>query len=43
LLEHLPCSKAEFLENIPTYLRTGTSVDEAKLLEPVLRIIADYS
>lgn len=43
LLEQLPCSKAEFLESIPTYLRTGTSIDEAKLLDPVLRIIADYS
>lgn len=43
LLEYLPCSKAEFLENIPAYLRTGTSVDEAKLLDPVLKIIADYS
>jgi hypothetical protein len=43
LLKHLPCSKAEFLENIPAYLRTGTSVDEAKLLDPVLKIIADYS
>ncbi len=43
LLEHLPCSKAEFLESIPAYLRMGTSVDEAKLLEPVIKIIADYS
>jgi very-short-patch-repair endonuclease len=43
LLEHLPCSKAEFLESIPAYLRTGTSINEAKLLDPVLRIIADYS
>jgi len=43
LLEHKPCSKAEFLQNIPAYLRVGTSTDEAKLLDPVLRIIADYS
>lgn len=43
LLEHLPCSKSEFLENIPAFIRTATSSSEAKLLEPVLKIIADYS
>lgn len=43
LLEHLPCSKAEFLESIPAYIRTGTSIDEAKFLDPVLKIIAEFS
>lgn len=43
LMEHLPCSKAEFLERVPAYLRTGTSTDEAKLLEPVLKLISDYA
>lgn len=43
LLEHLPCSKAEFLELIPAFLRTGTSTEEAKLLEPVLKLVSDYA
>lgn len=43
LIEHLPCSKSEFLERVPTYLRTGTSTDEAKLLEPVLTLISNYA
>jgi len=43
LLNHLPCSKAEFLEQIPGYLRTGTDVVEAqKYLEDVLELVADY-
>ncbi|OUS12306.1 hypothetical protein A9Q89_06485 [Gammaproteobacteria bacterium 53_120_T64] len=43
LLNHLPCSKAEFLEHIPGYLRTGTAVDEGKeYLQPVLELIADF-
>lgn len=43
LLHHLPCSKAEFLEQIPAYLRTGTDVNEAKkYIEQVLEIITDY-
>jgi hypothetical protein len=42
LLEHLPCSEAEFLELIPSFLRTGTSSDEATLfLDPVLRLVSD--
>ena len=43
LLEFLPCSKAEFLELIPAYLRTGTAPDEAKLLDPVLKLINDFA
>ena len=43
LLEYLPCSKAEFGERIPQYLRLGTDLSEAKkYLEPVLEIIADH-
>jgi len=43
LLNHMPCSKAEFLEYIPPYLRTGTDVKEAKMfIDKVLEIIADY-
>ena len=43
LLEHLPCSKAEFLELIPAFLRAGTSSDEAKLfLDPVLPLVSDF-
>jgi very-short-patch-repair endonuclease len=43
ILNHLPCSKAEFLETIPNYLRTGTDIDEAqKYLETVLEIVSDY-
>jgi very-short-patch-repair endonuclease len=44
LLEHLPCSKAEFLELIPAFLRTGTSSDEATLfLDPVLKLVGDFA
>lgn len=43
LLFHLPCSKAEFLELIPAYLRKDTNAEEAKeYLENVLDIITDY-
>jgi len=43
ILHHLPCSKSEFLELIPGYLRSGTESNEAKqFLEPVLEIVADY-
>lgn len=43
LLNHLPCSKAEFLECIPAYLRTGTDTDEGKqYLQQVLDLIADF-
>ena len=43
LLSKLPCSKAEFLEYIPEYLRQGTNVEEAKyFLDEVLELIADY-
>ena len=43
LLEHLPTSKAEFQEFVPSYLRTGTITYEAKFLDNVLGIIADYA
>ena len=43
LLEHLPTSKAEFQEFVPSYLRTGTITYEAKFLDDVLGIIADYA
>ncbi len=43
LLEHLPTSKAEFQEFVPAYLRTGTVTYEAKFLDDVLSLIADYA
>lgn len=43
LLEHLPTSKAEFQEFVPSYLRTGTITYEAKFLDDVLTIISDYA
>ena len=43
LLEYLPTSKAEFQEFVPSYLRTGTITYEAKFLNDVLGIIADYA
>ena len=43
LLEHLPTSKAEFQEVIPAYLRTGTVTYEAKFLDDILSLIADYA
>jgi very-short-patch-repair endonuclease len=43
LLEHLPTSKAEFQEYVPAYIRTGTVTYEAKFLDDVLAIIADYA
>ena len=39
LLQHLPCSKAEFLEVIPSYLREATAPQEARFLEDVLELI----
>ena len=42
LLNHRPFSKAEFLECIPSYLRTGTDISEGKFLEGVLEVIAQY-
>lgn len=43
LLSHLPCSKAEFLEVIPQYLREGTSPAEGKHLDRVLQVISEYA
>lgn len=43
LLEHLPTSKAEFQEVVPAYIRTGTVTYEAKFLDDVLSLIADYA
>jgi hypothetical protein len=43
LLDKLPTSKVEFQEVIPAYLRTGTATCEAKFLDKVLSIIADYA
>jgi len=42
LLQFEPCSKAEFLETIPEYLRTGTDASEGQYLEGVLEIISNY-
>jgi very-short-patch-repair endonuclease len=42
LLNHLPCSKAEFLEYIPGHLRFGTAASEGKYIVKVCEIIADY-
>lgn len=43
ILEHLPCSKAEFVECIPGYLRFGTSEKEGEYLEQVLELVAEYA
>lgn len=43
LLEFKPTSKSEFLEMIPGYIRSGTATYEAKFLDDVLSIIADYA
>lgn len=43
LLELKPTSKAEFQEYVPSYLRTGTAIYEAKFLDNVLGIVADYA
>jgi len=42
LLEHQPCSKGEFLEMIPMYLRSGTAASQGRYIEDVCKIIADY-
>lgn len=43
LLNHMPCSKAEFLEYIPAYLRTGTDKHEGKeYLQKALDLIAGF-
>lgn len=42
LLNMVPCSKAEFLETIPLFLRNGTATSEGKYLDEVLEIITDY-
>lgn len=42
LLHYRPCSKAEFLETIPAYLRLGTEKSEGEFLEDALNIIAEY-
>lgn len=42
LLDSQPCSKAEFLEMIPQYLRNGTNPEEGQYLDKVLEIITDY-
>jgi len=39
LLEFLPCSKHEFLESIPPYLRKSTSASEGRYLEAVFEIV----
>lgn len=43
LLHAMPCSKAEFLEVIPEYLREGTSANEGEYLDDVLHLISNYS
>lgn len=40
LLEFQPATKWEFVQNIPGYLRTGTSSDEGRFLDDVLTIIS---
>lgn len=42
LVQHRPCSKAEFLETIPAYLRSGTAALEGEFLDVVLDLIANY-
>jgi len=43
LVEKLPASRAEFHEYVPAYLRIGTATQEAKHLDAVLEIIADFA
>jgi len=42
LLNELPCSKAEFLEAIPYYLRDGTAPEEGRYLDDVLELISEF-
>jgi very-short-patch-repair endonuclease len=42
LLHKLPCSKAEFLECIPGYLRLGTAPEEGQYLDEVLGLIGEF-
>lgn len=42
LLSKKPISKSEFFENIPEYIRKGTSPSEGKYLDSVLELIADF-
>jgi len=42
LLEHQPCSKGEFLELIPMYLRSGTVASQGRYIEDVCKIIANH-
>lgn len=42
-LEYRPCSRAEFLEYIPSYLRQATSPEEGRYLEDVLEVINSAS
>lgn len=39
LLEYMPINRAEFLELIPSYIRSATSSEEGKFLDQVLEII----
>ena len=41
LCEYKPISKSEFLEMVPPYLRSATSIEHNKYLEQVLNIIAE--
>ena len=43
ILGEVQTSTAEFQEFVPSYLRTGTITYEAKFLDDVLSIIADYA
>jgi len=42
IIEHLPCSKSEFVECIPGYLRFGTSEEEGGYLGQVLDLVAEF-
>ncbi len=42
MLNHMPCSKGEFLVLIPAHLRYGTAASEGKYIGPVCELIADY-
>jgi len=42
-IEYMPCSKSEFLEYMPPYLRKSTSAKEGQFLDNILEIINVYA
>jgi len=42
-IEYMPCSKSEFLEYMPPYLRKSTCAKEGQFLDNILEIINVYA